>query len=67
MCGSGSGVKGAYLPVEIFAAGENTTACPLMQATRITLLYRKGAHSSFPCLPGEGMRGSRGIIPLAGS
>ena len=30
---SGNGVKGAYLPVEIFARplGENTTACPLTQ------------------------------------
>ena len=33
MLGSGIRVKGAYLPVEIFARimGENTTACPLTE------------------------------------
>jgi len=46
--GSGNAVKGAYMPVEIFAVGENTTACPLTERHGTPFPQGKGAAAPFP-------------------
>ena len=58
--GSGNGVKGAYLPVEIFAFGRKYNRLPLDRVTRITLLSWKG--NTFPfLLPARAGSGSARI------